>query len=168
MITGDVVRLDKTGRVAGVEPAPRADASSPRFFTHKAGARTYVFPSDVQELVGERLDAELFNVTELARHGLGRDGAVPVIVSAAKPSAAPALADELAKLGVEVTAELGAVPARAGQADAAAEAGPAPSWRLIEAAAEPAAAVDKVWLDRVSQVEPLAGAGGPAPDYKTP
>ncbi|MDR2347817.1 MAG: S8 family serine peptidase, partial [Bifidobacteriaceae bacterium] len=168
LITGDVVRLDAAGKVAGVEPGPRADATSPRFLTRQAGGQTYVFPSDVQGLLGQQLDAELFNVTELASYGLGRDGAVPVIVAAEQSGAGPAPAAELTKLGVEVTAELEAVPASAGQADAATERGPAPSWELIEAAAEPAAPVEKIWLDRVSQVEPLDAASAPAPDYQTP
>jgi subtilisin family serine protease len=168
LITGDVVRLDASGRVAGIEPGPRASAASPRFFTSQTGPWTYVFPSDVQELVGQQLDAELFNVTELASYGLGRDGTVPVIVSATRSLAAPDFAEELVELGVDITAELNAVPAGAGEADAATESGPADSWQLIEAAAETTTAVGKIWLDRVSHAAPLVGAGESTQDYQTP
>ncbi|MDR2378302.1 MAG: S8 family serine peptidase, partial [Bifidobacteriaceae bacterium] len=168
LITGDVIRLNSAGGVAGVEPGPRTDATRPRFLTYTRSDQTYVFPSDVQSLIGRQLDPELFNVTELASYGLGRDGAVPVIVQAGSGAGAATVA-ELAKLGLKVTAELGVVPAQAGQADAATDSGPAASWLLIEAAAEPEPGVEKIWLDGMTHVEPLEGAdGGPDPGYQTP
>ncbi|MDR1186632.1 MAG: S8 family serine peptidase [Bifidobacteriaceae bacterium] len=150
LITGDVVRLDSDGGVAAIEPGPRADGTRPHFATRVIDSQTYVFPSDVLDLIGDQLDQDLFNITELASYELGRDNAVPVIVATA--SAANSV--DLADLGVEVKQELQAIPAQAGQADASTDSGPAASWGLIDAAAAPADPVEKIWLDRTVRVEP--------------
>ncbi|MFI6530284.1 S8 family peptidase [Streptomyces uncialis] len=66
LITGDRVRVDAKGRMAGFE-AGRGRADVPvRTFTE--GGRTFVVPRDAQRLVAEgKLDRRLFDVTELSR-----------------------------------------------------------------------------------------------------
>ncbi|MDR2565515.1 MAG: S8 family serine peptidase [Bifidobacteriaceae bacterium] len=172
LITGDVVRLSPEGKVLGIEPGPRADGSRPQFLTRTADSHTLVVPSDVVSLIGDSLDLALFDVTELASYELGPDASVPVIIQSTggRP--------DLSELGFEAKGSLAALPAQFGVLDAVPDAGPAPSWSLIEAVADPDTAgaansgepaVEKVWLDRVVQVElPVGGSVSPTGTGTTP
>ncbi|MDR1635430.1 MAG: S8 family serine peptidase [Bifidobacteriaceae bacterium] len=171
LITGDLVRLSPEGKVLDVEAGPRADASQPHFTNWTANSHTFVVPSDVQKLIGDQLDLALFDVTELASYGLGPDSAVPVIVQSTVPTrgAQAGQQADLSDLGVEVKGALETLPAQFGDATTLTDLGPAPSWSLIEAVADPDAGggasarptVEKVWLDRVIQVQPSSGGVTP-------
>lgn len=80
LLTGDRVTVTTTAnghRSATVHPAQgRAGIA---FIQRTEGDRTFVIPSDVAPMVGERLDESLFDVAGLAAAGVDRD-TVPVIV----------------------------------------------------------------------------------------
>jgi len=181
LLTGDRVKLDRAGRVAGVVPGLRPDGSVPRFSVFTVRSQTYVIPSDVRRLIGQSLDRELFNVTRLVADGLGGGAPLPVVVVPANPDAQAAAGTVDASVwGVQLDRSLGAIPAQAGVVDVTAESGPAPGWALLKALSVPpvsardgetdAPAVDSVWLDRRQKVDSRAttaagaepGSGAPA------
>ncbi|WP_231618803.1 S8 family peptidase [Nonomuraea sp. SBT364] len=153
LITGDRVRVravDGENRTVTVTPAPRADGHVPTFQTLESDGELTVIPDDVAALVPDRLDAALFNVTDLAEEGYG--ASIPLILTyrdnvpkAAIPAVKQARTlESIGGAGVSVTAaEAGKLGAELAKLAAA---GPAAR------AAGPLAAVEKIWLDR--KVEP--------------
>ncbi|GAA1727290.1 S8 family serine peptidase [Isoptericola hypogeus] len=168
LVTGDRVRV--TTRADGSQgpvqilPAERPHGAPVAFRQVAVGDSHYVIPTDVQALVPERLDRDLFDVRLLADEG--RTGALPVIVQPAPrgDGATTMRAPDWASLGVDAERTLESIGAVAGDVDVSTTAdGPAPSWALLDALGADAAArprassagapIAKVWLDR--RVEPL-------------
>ncbi|MEU7860612.1 S8 family serine peptidase [Nonomuraea sp. NPDC049141] len=153
LITGDQVQVravDGGHQAVTITPAPRADGSVPNFQVLEADGALTVIPDDVAALVPQRLDAELFNVSELAEDGY--DTALPLILTydgnVAK-TALPAVKqlrtlESIGGAGVSLATH---DAARFGAALAGLAAGTAAR------TASPLAGVSKIWLDR--KVEPV-------------
>ncbi|PPK70579.1 S8 family peptidase [Actinokineospora auranticolor] len=89
LITGDVVDYRESDGTVRVEPATRADGTSPTFTTMSTSDGVFVYPSDAVGLVtSHKLDPELFNVRTLLHDGRQdtATGAIPVI---ARPDGRP-------------------------------------------------------------------------------
>jgi subtilisin family serine protease len=88
LITGDTVTL---GAAVDGEPTvavrPVDESTGSSFTTLRLGGDLYVVPDDVDQLVPDVLDLELFNVTELIAMGYGDSitDSVPLIVQGAQP-----------------------------------------------------------------------------------
>ncbi|MEU7838045.1 S8 family serine peptidase [Nonomuraea sp. NPDC049129] len=153
LITGDQVHLravDGGHQAVTITPAPRADGSVPNFQVLEADGQLSVIPDDVAALVPQRLDAALFDVSELAEDGY--DAAIPLILTYegnTTKSAIPAVKqlrtlESIGGAGVSIATH---DAARFGAALAGLAAGTAAR------AASPLAGVSKIWLDR--KVEPV-------------
>ncbi|SEG90501.1 hypothetical protein SAMN05444920_10744 [Nonomuraea solani] len=106
LITGDRVRVravDGAHQAVTVTPAPRPDGSVPAFQVLESEDGVTVIPDDIAAQVPERLDAALFNVTELAGQDYG--GTIPVIITYAgqAPEAAVTL-ESIGGVGVSLAA----------------------------------------------------------------
>ena len=160
LITGDVVEVIDNGteqptlRVqapAGTEGRTYARFSDPSGDLH-------VVPADVDVLVGDVLDPDLFNISLLLRDGYDDAGAtaLPVIVEYAGPP--------VALPGTEVVRTLASIGGAALAVDRAAGAN-ALGRTLAEAAdAREITGVEKIWLDgrvRVSLDESVPQVGAP-------
>ena len=153
LLTGDLVGLNSDGEVTQVTPGPRPDGSVPRFSMTAAESQTYVVPTDVEALVPDQLDRQLFNVTELSSYDLG--DSIPVIVDQADATSVQEGTASVESMGVEVTETLGSVSAQVGLADVRTDAGPAPTWGLLQeldsaptSADDPISTTTKVWFDK--------------------
>jgi subtilisin family serine protease len=165
LITGDQVLIDANGAVRSTVLAPRPDGRSAHLSISQTADGIFVFPSDVVALIGHGLDQALFNVSLLASYDLGPNGDLPLIVETNPlTSISRGAAFDMDAAGLSVTTRLTALPATVGWADTSVEAGPAPSWGLIEALAQPTAeglsqrsaanaAVSQIWLDRQHQFD---------------
>ena len=166
LITGDIVHLSG-GKVTGVTPADRPDGTTPQYAMSNADSSTYVVPSDLASLVGQQLDRELFNVTTLASYNLTGDSALPVIITQTDGVTAPS-AGQLATLGVTAGTIQEGQSFQAGQANTAADQGPAPTWALLDdltSAPGPGSAVSsqtKVWLDKRVHMNEVTPTDDPA------
>ena len=160
LITGDQVHLravDGGHQAVTITPAPRADGSVPNFQVLEADGQLSVIPDDVAALVPQRLDAALFDVSELAEDGY--DAAIPLILTYdgnTTKSAIPAVKqlrtlESIGGAGVSIATH---DAARFGAALAGLAAGTAAR------AASPLAGVSKIWLDR--KVEPVLENSVPA------
>ncbi|WP_328814044.1 S8 family peptidase [Nonomuraea cypriaca] len=147
LITGDRVQvraLDGEHRTVTVTPAPRADGSVPNFQVLEADGGTTVIPDDIATLVPERLDAALFNVTELAEQGYG--AAIPLILTYAGNAAKAAIP---AARQVRTLESIGGTGVTVATADAPAFGAELAKLAAPHArAAGPLAGVSKIWLDR--------------------
>ncbi|MFI8527361.1 S8 family serine peptidase [Promicromonospora sukumoe] len=88
LLTGDRVTVTTTAdghRSTAVHPAEGREGVA--FLRRTDGKRTFVIPSDVALMVGERLDEALFDVAGLAAAGVDRE-TVPVIVQQPKGTTA--------------------------------------------------------------------------------
>lgn len=68
LVTGDTVHVTVSAdgrQMITVTPAPRQDGTSPAFWTHRRGDDLYVVPQDVADLIPQRLDPALFNMSTL-------------------------------------------------------------------------------------------------------
>ncbi|MCG5213018.1 S8 family serine peptidase [Streptosporangium soli] len=158
LITGDRVHVtvapdDRS--TATVTPAPRAKGVLPTgFHIQERGGQVYVYPGDMLDLIPERLDPELFNVTALAEQGQADTAArsIPLILTyreqatkAAIPQVEQVRAlESLNGAGVSLAKDQAA---RFGGALAQLAAAPRAQ------AASPLDGVAKIWLDR--KVEPV-------------
>ena len=142
LITGDRVHLSvfPDGReTATVEPASRGDRRPEATFEiRELDGDLHVFPSDAARHL-DKLDRELFNVSELAAQGLDdrASDALPLIVDYERTPAA--LPPGLAR--VDTLESIGAVAARQLRTSAPA------FGRAVAADAGLFAAIDKIWLD---------------------
>ena len=159
LVTGDLVGLNADGTVTTITPGPRPDRSQPRFSVMTAQDGVFVIPGDVESLIPDQLDRQLFNVTKLASYDLTT--AIPVIVAQPESTGAQADADIVADLGVEVTDSLDSVSAQVGLADVTTDDGPAPTWDLLKeldsaptASNDPVSSDTKVWLDQQVRIDP--------------
>jgi subtilisin family serine protease/photosystem II stability/assembly factor-like uncharacterized protein len=143
LITGDRVHFDvyPDGRQsATVDPASRGDnRPAPTFEIREIAGDLHVFPSDVERLVGPKLDRELFNVSELVDQGFddGASRSLPVIVDYDRTvGTLPPSLDRVTTLR-----SIAAVATRQPRQNAAA------FGRAVAADATLLAGVDKIWLD---------------------
>ncbi|HEX6361268.1 S8 family serine peptidase [Actinophytocola sp.] len=129
LLTGDQVRV-VDGKVAGVRMATGRENRP--VWQYEVNAHQYVVPDDAVPLLREdRLDARLFDVTELLTQGLD-DAAtrtVPLIIQGAVPAAERTLA----------------VPARGLTAVEAPKDGAV--WREVRTSAARASGTSKIWLN---------------------
>lgn len=158
LITGDVLEITKfeDGRYLV------SMASNKIFRTVSTGEETYIIPEDVEQLIGETLDMELFNIDYLLENGYcdSEIATIPVIVEYstnpgrghAKINTAPGL---LRKIDFETIYASSADVAKE-EADEFAEA-----VFYTEGGLE---GVDKIWLDRkikLSLDDSVPGIGAP-------
>ena len=159
LITGDRVTLTQSAdgpRNVAVERGPGREGVG--FLQQKQNGRLFVIPTDVADLVPDRLDRALFDVTGLAASGYGEThpDTVPVIVQATaageattRGARAASAEPDWATFGIEPERRLESVGAVAADLDAdsaadllAALQAPAPDARTATAAPDL-----KVWLD---------------------
>ncbi|MGH9242896.1 MAG: S8 family peptidase [Acidimicrobiales bacterium] len=167
LITGDRVLLTAAGGdrySVTVEPAPRADGTTPVIQVTQGEDGLYALPDDVLAPVAAgRLDEELFNVAYLAANGYADEasGQLPVIVGYADetgPAAVAHAVDGLAASSRTVTLEsVNAAGVRVDKADAGA------FWASLRGAQSPtgvnggqgsvlSGGIERVWLDRMVSV----------------
>jgi subtilisin family serine protease len=156
LLTGDRVLATTTEEtpVSSVVPGPGRDGMS--FSMTVRRGHVYVTPRDAAALVAAgTLDAELFDVTALARFGYddAQRSSVPLIVTYRANAALAPAAAPMAIAGAQVTHALTGVDGVAMEVrkDAAADA-----WRALTRPAAPGAAlasreIKKVWLDGLLQ-----------------
>ncbi len=143
LITGDHVHLDvfPDGRQsARVDAASRGvNRPSPTFDIREIAGDVHVFPSDVARYVGQKLDGELFNVSELVLEGFDDSAtkSLPVIVDYERTVGT--LPPSLNR--VSTLESIGAFAARQPKENAAA------FGRAVAADANLLAGVQKIWLD---------------------
>jgi subtilisin family serine protease len=127
LITGDRVTLtqqDGHPRVVGIDPGEGREGVG--FLQQTQGGRLFVIPTDVADLVPDRLDRALFDVAGLADAGYAEShpDTVPVIVQASasgtttKGARAPSTKPDWASLGIEPDRELESVGAVSADLDA--------------------------------------------------
>jgi subtilisin family serine protease len=158
LITGDQVHVTVAAddrSTATVTPAPRAKGVLPAgFHIQQRGGQVYVYPGDMLDLIPERLDPELFNVTALAEQGQADTAAssIPLILTYREQATKAAIPQVKQVRSLESLNGAGVSLAK----DQAAQFGGALS-QLATArrtkAASPLDGVAKIWLDRkVEQV----------------
>ncbi|MER7760904.1 S8 family serine peptidase [Streptomyces sp. NPDC097619] len=149
LVTGDRVVVDAKGRAVGLEPA--AGRQGIPVSVQRRDGHTSVVPLDAQRLIAEgRLDARLFDVTELSKEAYrARDGRLQLIVGyqGAAPAARSALrAADDTRIGRTF-------PSLGAEAVSATPSGAAAVWEaLTEGGGERrtlAAGIAKVWLDGI-------------------
>lgn len=72
LITGDRVQLTVTAdgrQLVAIDPATRADGSTPEFHQYEQDGHVYLIPTDVARFVPDFLDRSLFDLTVLAQEG---------------------------------------------------------------------------------------------------
>ncbi|PUB23874.1 subtilisin family serine protease [Promicromonospora sp. AC04] len=160
LITGDRVTFTRSADgPRGVTIERGAGREGVGFLQQTVNDRLYVIPTDVADLVPDRLDRALFDVTRLVDAGYheSHQGTVPVIVQAnaasgeaTKGTRAASAEPDWADLGIEPERKLESVDAVAADLDRAAAGdllaalqAPAPDARAATAAASGV----KVWLD---------------------
>lgn len=152
LLTGDIVGLDRTGRV--VEVRPGKGRSGVGYSVRHFAGHTYVVPLDATRLLGSgRLDRRLFDVTQLVKDGYddAHRKQVPLIVSYKGTSTVQTGAREsLFAAEADVTHRLPAIHGDALTSDKP-DAGKV--WRALtdtvgnRAAVTAAPGIDRVWLD---------------------
>ncbi|WP_153520662.1 S8 family peptidase, partial [Streptomyces jumonjinensis] len=173
LITGDVVLVDGKGRVAGVERAKGRE--NVPIQTRTAAGQTYVVPVDASALISSgKLDARLFNLTELIR-SQGRDGrdGLKTIVAYRGGAAKSARAQVRAAGDTEVRRSLASLNA---DAVTTPDADAGELWdavtRTVDGQRATASGISRVWLDGVRKATlnksvPQIGAPGVwAQNYK--
>ncbi|SDJ23060.1 S8 family peptidase [Nonomuraea jiangxiensis] len=153
LITGDRVHVTVSAdrrSTATVTPAPRAKGVLPAgFHVQERDGQVYVYPGDMLDLIPERLDPELFNVTALAEQGQADTTArsIPLILTYREHATKAAIPQVEQVRALESLNGAGVSLAK----DQAAQFGGALS-RLAAAprtkAASPLDGVAKIWLDR--------------------
>ncbi|WP_449485918.1 S8 family serine peptidase [Streptomyces avidinii] len=162
LVTGDRVTVDGAGRPVGFQPAPGREKIA--VSVERDNGRTSLVPADVRRLVlAGRLDARLFDITELSRpeyrRARGGGDRLRLIVSYEKgsaPDGRPALRGDD---GLQVDRTYAFLGAEAVSADAGPR-GAAAAWRALtggqahgkaRGAEGPqlAPGIAKVWLDSV-------------------
>lgn len=152
LLTGDIVGLDRTGRV--VEVRPGKGRSGVGYSVRHFAGHTYVVPLDATRLLGSgRVDRRLFDVTQLVKDGYddAHRKQVPLIVSYKGTSTVQTGAREsLFAAEADVTHRLPAIHGDALTSDKP-DAGKV--WRALtdtvgnRAAVTAAPGIDRVWLD---------------------
>jgi subtilisin family serine protease/photosystem II stability/assembly factor-like uncharacterized protein len=152
LITGDRVLFEvfPDGRQAArVDPAPRGEGlPAPTFETLGSSGDLYVFPSDAARYLDDKLDRELFNVTELVAQGFhdGASESLPLIVDYERTvGVLPPALDR-----VDTLESIDAAAARQPRGKAAAFGRAVAEQARRAAPADPGlfAGIEKIWLDQ--------------------
>jgi subtilisin family serine protease len=166
LITGDVVRISHPGSGPDVVSVDRRTGSTGGIQTQTVGGDTYVIPDDaLPYLAAQRLDRELFNVTDLVEDGFDDAHATELPLIATYPgnatarSTAPAAPAKARK--VRDLRSINGMAISAGKKDAAS------FWRALAPAGGSdrfTGGVGKLWLDgrvRVDLADSVAQIGAP-------
>ncbi|HEX5596871.1 MAG TPA: S8 family serine peptidase [Micromonosporaceae bacterium] len=166
LITGDRAQLTVTAdgrQLVTIEPAARADGSTPEFHQYEEDGHVYLLPTDVAPLVPQFLDRALFDLTALSEDGYddSSTSSIPVIVTFDRDAITP-MSSVPAVTTIELLESIDGAAARVEKSKANLLANALtnrPKARSLSGAASPLPGVEKIWLDR--QVVSLLDGSAP-------